>query len=74
MTRGQEEFENYYADSEGAWDRAGADEQRTWANVARIVDEEYPPGSDKRARLDAAAADAEGLLAEQGHGHLTEGD
>jgi hypothetical protein len=40
--------------------------------VRRIIDEAYPPGSEERERLDAAAEAAKRLLAEHGYGHLLE--
>lgn len=44
------------------------------ADVGRIIDEAYPPGSEKRRHLDAAVEDAKRLLTEHGYGQLLEED
>jgi hypothetical protein len=40
------------------------------AAIDEIIDGEFPPGSDERARLDAAAEDARRLLTEHGYADL----
>jgi hypothetical protein len=40
------------------------------AEVLQIIDDEFPPGSEQRQRLEAAADDAERLLRKHGYGHL----
>jgi hypothetical protein len=44
------------------------------AEVLQIIDDEFPPGSEQRQRLEAAAASAEQLLRKHGFGSLLDDD